>query len=141
AFSGERLHFQEGGFPKLKELDLTRLSRLSSVSIDEEALLGLEHLRFNNNPQLKMLPQDLQNLKNLQFLGFADMPATLVDSIDPEKGGPCHWMINHIPLVLIRQKVGSRFNDYELRPIPTQCGQLQIAVNSSLFKFRYATVL
>ncbi|XP_058722140.1 disease resistance protein RPM1-like [Vicia villosa] len=120
AFSGERLHFQKGGFHKLKELDLTRLSKLSSVSIDEEALLCLEHFRFNNNPQLKVVPQDLQHLKNLQFLGFADMPVELVDSIDLEKDGPSHWIINHIPLVLIRQKVGEKFHDYELRPIPTQ---------------------
>ncbi|CAI8595943.1 unnamed protein product [Vicia faba] len=120
AFSGERLHFQKEGFHKLKELDLTRLNRLSSVSIDEEALLCLEHFRFNNNPQLKVVPQDLHHLKNLQFLGFADMPVELVDSIDLEKDGPCHWIINHIPLVLIRQKVGEKFHDYELRPIPTQ---------------------
>ncbi|XP_004499777.1 disease resistance protein RPM1 [Cicer arietinum] len=120
AFSGECLHFQVGGFPRLKELDLTRLNRLSSVSIDEGALLCLEHFRFNNNPQLKVVPPDLQHLNNLQFLGFADMPAELVDSIDIEKDGPCHWIINHIPLVLIRQKVGTRFHDYELRPIPTQ---------------------
>ncbi|CAL5201360.1 unnamed protein product [Lathyrus oleraceus] len=120
SFSGERLHFQKGGFYKLIELDLTRLNRLKSVSIDKEALLGLEDFRFNNNPQLKVVPQDLQNLKNLQILELIDMPAELVDSIDPDKGGPCHWIINHIPLVLIRQKVGSRYHDYELRPIPTQ---------------------
>ncbi|MCH79679.1 NBS-containing resistance-like protein [Trifolium medium] len=120
AFYGEKLHFQKGGFHKLKELDLTRLNRLSSVSIDKDALQGLEHFRFNNNPQLKVLPRDLENLKNLQFLGFADMPAELVDSIDLEKGGPCHWVINHIPLVQIRQTAGSKFHDYELYRIPTQ---------------------
>ncbi|XP_058722157.1 disease resistance protein RPM1-like [Vicia villosa] len=120
AFSGERLHFQKGGFYKLIELDLNRLNRLKSVSIDKEALLGLEEFRFNNNPQLKVAPQDLQNLKNLQLLELIDMPAELVDSIDLDKGGPCHWIINPIPLVLIRQKVGSRYHDYELRPIPTQ---------------------
>ncbi|XP_045820979.1 disease resistance protein RPM1-like [Trifolium pratense] len=120
AYYGENLHFQKGGFHKLKELDLTRLNRLSSVSIDKEALQSLEHFRFNNNPQLKVLPQDLKNLENLQFLGFADMPAELVDSIDLETGGPCHWVINHIPLVLIRQKWGPKFHDYDLRPIPTQ---------------------
>ncbi|XP_039687289.1 disease resistance protein RPM1 [Medicago truncatula] len=113
AFSGERLHFQRGGFPKLKELELTRLNRLSSISIDEDALVNLEHFRFKNNPQLKVVPEDLQNLKNLQFLGFAEMPVELVDSIDPEKGGVYHQIINHIPLVRIRQNVGSR-------RIPTQ---------------------
>jgi len=120
AFSGEKLHFKKGGFPKLKELDLTRLNRLSSVSIDKEALLCLEHFRFKNNSQLKVLPHDLQNLKNLQFLGFAEMPVELVDSIDPEKGGTHHWIINHIPLVQIRQNVGSKFHDYILHRIPTQ---------------------
>jgi len=120
AFAGESLHFQEGGFPMLKELDLTRLNRLSSVSIDRDALLGLEHFRCNNIPELKVLPQDLQNLKNLQFLGFADMPVELVDSIDRAKDGGCHWIINHIPLVLIRHKVGSSFHEYEWRHIPTQ---------------------
>jgi len=34
AFSGKILHFKKGGFPKLKELDLTRLNSLSSISID-----------------------------------------------------------------------------------------------------------
>ncbi|XP_004499780.1 disease resistance protein RPM1-like [Cicer arietinum] len=119
AFCGESLHFQVGGFPKLKELDLTRLNKLSSITIDKGALLCLEHFRFNNNPQLKVVPQDLQHLKNLQFLGFADMPDELVESIDPEKRGECHWIVKHIQLVLIRKKVGSRFHDYELYPIHT----------------------
>ncbi|GAU16457.1 hypothetical protein TSUD_118060 [Trifolium subterraneum] len=119
AFAGDRLHFQVGGFPKLKELDLTRLNNLSSITIEKGALLGLDHFRFNNNPRLKVVPQDLKHLENLQFLGFADMPLELVESIDPRKGGECHWIIKHIPLVLIRRKVGSRFHDYELYPIPT----------------------
>jgi len=119
AFSGESLHFQVEGFPKLRELDLTRLSKLSSITIDNGALLCLDHIRFNNNPELKVVPQDLQHLKNLQFLGFADMPNELVESIDPEKDGQYHWIIKHIPLVLIRQKVGSGFYDYDLHRIPT----------------------
>ncbi|XP_057451340.1 disease resistance protein RPM1-like [Lotus japonicus] len=119
SFAGESLYFQVGGFPKLKELDLTRLNRLSSISIDKGALLGLEHFRFNNNPELRVVPEDLKHLMNLQFLGFNNMPAELVESIDPEKGGQCHWIIKHIPLVLIRQSVGPKFHDYELRPIPT----------------------
>ncbi|CAJ1958737.1 unnamed protein product [Sphenostylis stenocarpa] len=119
AYVGESLHFKRGGFPRLKELDLTRLSKLSSISIDEGALLRLEHFRFKDNPQMKVVPHDLKHLKSLQFLGFADMPAELVESIDPAKGGQDHSVIKHIPLVLIRQNVGPKFHDYELRPIPT----------------------
>ncbi|WJX30610.1 hypothetical protein P8452_19128 [Trifolium repens] len=116
AFAGESLHFKVGGFLKLKEIDLTRLNKLSSVSTDKEALLGLEHFRFNKNPQLTVLPQDLQNLKNLQFLGFADMPAELVNSI--KEGGSCHAIIDHIPLVKICQNKGPEFNQYDLEIIP-----------------------
>ncbi|TKY49770.1 Disease resistance protein RPM1 [Spatholobus suberectus] len=119
AYAGESLHFKEGGFPKLKELDLTRLSKLNSLFIDKGALLGLEHFRFKDIPQIKVVPHDLKHLENLQFLGFADMPTELVASIDPEKGGQHYSIIKHIPLVLIRQNVGPGFHDYELRPIPT----------------------
>ncbi|CAJ2638711.1 unnamed protein product [Trifolium pratense] len=120
AFAGDSLHFKVGGFPKLKELDLTRLNKLSSISIDREALLALEHFRCHDNPQLKVLPKDLQNLENLKYLEFADMPVELVDSIDPNKDGPCHRIINHIPRVQVREKVESSFPKYELRLIPTQ---------------------
>ncbi|PNX75246.1 NBS-containing resistance-like protein [Trifolium pratense] len=122
AFASDSLHFQVGGFPKLKEIDLTRLNKLSSISIDKGALLGLEHFRFKNNPRLKVLPQDLQNLKNLLFLGFAEMPAELVDSIEVD--GPCHGIINHIPLVQIRENVGSQFHDYRLRRIRTKINMM-----------------
>jgi disease resistance protein RPM1 len=120
AFAGESLHFKVGGFLKLKEIDLTRLNKLSSMFIDEKALPCLEHFRFKNNPQLKVLPQDLENLKKLQFLGFAEMPDELVDSIDPEKDGSRHWVINHIPFVQIRRNFGSQFHEYKLHRIPTQ---------------------
>ncbi|RDX94170.1 Disease resistance protein RPM1, partial [Mucuna pruriens] len=119
AYVGDSLHFKIGGFPKLKELDLTRLSRLNSLYIDKGALLGLVHFRFKDNPQMNVVPCDLKHLENLQFLGFADMPTELVESIDPEKGGQHYSIIKHIPLVLIRQNVGPGFRDYELRPIPT----------------------
>jgi disease resistance protein RPM1 len=106
-------------FPKLKELDLTRSNKLSSITIDKEALPVLDDFKFNNNPLLKVVPQDLKHLENLQYLRFIDMPPELVESIDPKKGGQCHWIIKHIPLVLIRHKVGPRYHDYELYTIPT----------------------
>jgi disease resistance protein RPM1 len=76
----------------------------------------LEHFRFNNNPQLTAVPHDLRHLEKLEFLGFADMPNELVESIDPDKGGKDYWVIKHIPLVLIRQKVGPKLHDYEVGP-------------------------
>jgi disease resistance protein RPM1 len=95
------------------------LNKLSSITIDKGALLVLDDFKFNNNPLLKVVPQDLKHLENLQYLRFIDMPPELVESIDPKKGGQCHWIIKHIPLVLIRHKVGPRYHDYELYTIPT----------------------
>ncbi|GAU16453.1 hypothetical protein TSUD_118020 [Trifolium subterraneum] len=120
AFSGDRLHFKAGGFTKLKHLDIIRLNNLSSISIDRGALPAFEYFKCNDNPQLKVLPSDLQNLENLKYLEFADMPVELVDSIDPNKDGPCHWIINHIPRVQVCEKVESSFSQYEWRSIPTQ---------------------
>ncbi|CAJ1958739.1 unnamed protein product [Sphenostylis stenocarpa] len=111
AYEGESLHFKKDGFPKLKELDLTRLSRLSSMSIDKGALLGLEHLSFRDNPQMKVLPCGLEHLKNLQFLGFVDMPTELEESIDPAKDGRHYGVIKHIACVSVRYNVhGPRFH-------------------------------
>ncbi|WJX30609.1 hypothetical protein P8452_19127 [Trifolium repens] len=119
AIAGDSLHFQVGGFHELKELDLTRLNKLSSVSIGTGALPALEYFSCHGNPELKVLPSDLQYLENLKYLGFADMPKELVDSIDPNEGGTCHSIINHIPRVQVREKVESRFHEYDWRRIPT----------------------
>lgn len=126
AYVGESLHFKIGGFLKLKELDLTRLSKLNTVFIDKGALLCLEHFRFKAIPEMKKVPDDLKHLQKLQFLGFAEMPTEFVDRIDPQKGGQDYSIIKDIPLVLIRQNKGPGFNDYELRAIPTSASVSEI---------------
>ncbi|CAJ1958743.1 unnamed protein product [Sphenostylis stenocarpa] len=106
AYAGESLHFRKEGFPKLKELDLTRLRRLRSMSIDKGALLGLEHLNFRDNPQMKELPRGLEHLKNLQFFGFVDMPFDLEEALILLKMEGIMGLSSIFPHVLIRQNVG-----------------------------------
>jgi disease resistance protein RPM1 len=44
AYDGEILHFPNGGFLKLKRLNLSRLNRVNSIVVDKGALLSLEHV-------------------------------------------------------------------------------------------------
>ncbi|KAJ1405887.1 Virus X resistance protein-like, coiled-coil domain [Sesbania bispinosa] len=116
AYDGEVLHFQSGGFPKLKELDLSRLNRVSSILIDKGALLCLEHFKIDKIPQLKEVPSGIKPLDNLKVIDFVDMPAEFVESIDTENGQD-YWIIKHVPLVFIRRWIGPKSRDYEVRTI------------------------
>lgn len=116
AYSGEILHFEEKGFPKLKKLFLSCLNRLHFIIIDKDALLDLEYLNFNKIPNMKQVPSGIKQLKNMEVIRFTDMPTEFVESIDPDKGQD-YFIINHVPLIYIRHKVGPKLNDYDIRTI------------------------
>jgi disease resistance protein RPM1 len=46
AYDGEQLHFEEGGFRKLKKLTLKELKKLKMVEIDKGSMPGLEQLEI-----------------------------------------------------------------------------------------------
>ncbi|GMN19926.1 hypothetical protein TIFTF001_048678 [Ficus carica] len=75
AYYGEKLHFEQGAFPKLKVLDLYDLSKLNSIVIEEGALCNLERFEIGPCPQLKEVPPGIQHLTNLDRLLFFYMPA------------------------------------------------------------------
>ncbi|RDX94171.1 Disease resistance protein RPM1, partial [Mucuna pruriens] len=116
AYDGEILHFQSGGFPKLKKLNLARLNRVNSILIDKGALLSLEYFKITKIPHVKKVSSGIKALDNLKVIDFLDMPTEFVESIDPEKGQD-YWIINHIPLVFIRSWIGPKFHDLEVRTI------------------------
>ncbi|WVY93410.1 hypothetical protein V8G54_032498 [Vigna mungo] len=96
SYDGETLHFENGGFQKLKELQLNGLQQLSSILIDSGALESLEKLQIMSIPQLKAVPSGIQHLKKLQVLDILYMPTEFQQRIDPN-GGKEHWMIKHVP--------------------------------------------
>ncbi|KAH1248163.1 Disease resistance protein RPM1 [Glycine max] len=116
AYGGEILHFQSGGFPKLKELYLARLNRVNSVLIDKGSLLSLEYFIIAKIPHLKKLSSGIKALDNLKVIDFRDMPTELVESIDPKKGQD-YEIINQVPLVIIRHWIGPKLSDFEVRAI------------------------
>ncbi|XP_061972560.1 disease resistance protein RPM1-like [Populus nigra] len=73
AYNGERMHFEGGGFQKLKYLYLAGLDYLNEMSIDEGALPLLERLEIGPCPMLEEVPSGLQNLKCLEVLSLAWM--------------------------------------------------------------------
>jgi len=116
AYDGETLHFQSGGFPRLKELNMARLNTVSAILIDEGALVSLEYLQITKITHLKKVPSGIKALDSLKVIDICDMPTELVESIDPQNGQD-YWIINHVPLVVIRRWIGPKVNDFEVHTI------------------------
>ncbi|KAL5547926.1 hypothetical protein UlMin_003157 [Ulmus minor] len=68
---GEELHFENGGFEKLKELWMRKLDGLKHIEIDEGALPALEKLYLFHCPLLKEFPsvKHLKKLKHFEIDG------------------------------------------------------------------------
>ncbi|XP_057451327.1 disease resistance protein RPM1-like [Lotus japonicus] len=115
AYVGESLHF-EVGFQKLKRLYLVDLNEVSSIVIENGALPALERLLLMRLPQLKEMPSSFHLLKSLETLYLTDMSHEFNQSIDPDHG-PKYWVIKHVQMVSIREKVGPNFRDYNYRTI------------------------
>ncbi|KAL5567441.1 hypothetical protein UlMin_024016 [Ulmus minor] len=73
AFDGERLHFEEGGFGKLKVLVLRELRGLKVVEVDEGALPVLEKLNIMKNPMLEKVFSNIQSSRNLKNVTVQDI--------------------------------------------------------------------
>nr|AHB64357.1 NBS-LRR protein [Cicer arietinum] len=83
SYEGESLHFKKGGFLKLKELGVKYLYNLNSIIIEKGALASLKELTFMNIPNLKRVPSNIDNWKNLEVLNTHFMPKEFEKSIAP----------------------------------------------------------
>jgi len=97
-YEGQSLYFQNGGFHKLKELNIGNSSSLCSIIIDKGSLCSLRKLELWRNTKLKTVPTGIQHLEKLKNLNIWDMPTEFVQSIAPN-GGKEHWIIEHVPFV------------------------------------------
>ncbi|RZB51232.1 Disease resistance protein RPM1 isoform A [Glycine soja] len=96
AYEGETLHFQCGGFQKLKQLSLSSLDQLKCILIDRGALCSVEKIVLQDLSQLKTVPSGIQHLEKLKDIIIDDMPTEFEQRIAPD-GGEDHWIIQDVP--------------------------------------------
>ncbi|KAE8099207.1 hypothetical protein FH972_017207 [Carpinus fangiana] len=112
-YDGEGLHFEEGGFQKLKRLTLKNLNRLKMVEIDRGSLPVLEQLQIGPCPQMKV-PSGIQHLKSLKFLDFYEMQREFVLHLQPNRGKD-YWKVNKVITICFSYKIkGEQYQIYKL---------------------------
>jgi disease resistance protein RPM1 len=114
AYDGEQLHFEEGGFRKLKRLTLRELKKLKMVEIDRGSLPGLEQLEIGPCPQMKEVPSGIQHLESLKILDFYEMHREFVLRMQPD-GGEDYWKVKKVTTIRLRYRIkGERYQIYKL---------------------------
>lgn len=97
AYKDKNLHFEDGSFKNLIELDLFGLQHLNNILIDKGALPSLKKLRVAFIPNLKMVPNNNKHLKKLQVLYMREMSEEFMKSITLQEGKE-HWIFKHATL-------------------------------------------
>ncbi|KAL5548069.1 hypothetical protein UlMin_003300 [Ulmus minor] len=95
AYEGEQLHFEQGGFQKLKLLQLDQLDGLKEMKISRGTLPLLEKLFIISCSQLKMTASNLRGLKSLELVEISEMPRKFELDMQPE-GDKDHWKIRNV---------------------------------------------
>lgn len=115
AYNGKKLHFKEGEFTKLKELELRYLRYLNQLNvliIDKGSLPLLEELSIGPNPQLKEVPFRIRFLGNLKELSFIGMTKEFEEILDLNQGTH-YWIIVHVPVIYLLHKIGKGYYNYD----------------------------
>jgi disease resistance protein RPM1 len=97
AYDGLCLHFEDGWFQKLKELNVVECHKFVEVIIDKGALPSLKKLHLHALLGLESIPTDIQHLEKLEVLRISYMSDVCVQNISTED-----WnLMQHVPLVHI----------------------------------------
>ncbi|MCH87424.1 disease resistance protein [Trifolium medium] len=96
AYEGLCLHFQDGGFQKLKELYIGNSDELRDIIIDKGALPSLKKLQLHEIRQLKNIPTEIQHLEKLEVLYIRDVQVDFLQRISTEDW---NWIMENVPLV------------------------------------------
>ncbi|KAM1069964.1 hypothetical protein ACFX13_001865 [Malus domestica] len=112
AYDGVQLHFEEGGFQKLRHLELRDMEGLNSLIIDNGVMPLLQEFHIGPSPQLKEVPSGIHHLRKLRYLVFFEMPKEFERHMDPNNGLQ-HWIVEHTQDVRFSYKFGPRWCEYE----------------------------
>ncbi|KAJ4977389.1 hypothetical protein NE237_002495 [Protea cynaroides] len=100
SFEGKELICSVGGFSKLRNLSLHKLSNLEDLKVEEGAFPCLKFLIISECNHLKMLPDGLRQVTTLQELNLFNMPEEFNVRVQ-ENTGEDWEKIKHIPSVTI----------------------------------------
>ncbi|CAL5191835.1 unnamed protein product [Lathyrus oleraceus] len=98
AYGGLNLHFQDGWFQKLKEMNVGSSNELKEIIIDKGAMPSLKKLQLYGLPRLKNIPTGIQHLEKLEVLHFRSMQ---VDFLQRNSSEDWNWIMEHVPVVEI----------------------------------------
>ncbi|KAK1661625.1 hypothetical protein QYE76_049784 [Lolium multiflorum] len=79
AFVGKKLRFCSGSFPKLRILGIGGSHNLNQAEIEDGAMASLVSLLFDDCPELKVLPDGIENLRALEDLRLVDTGEELLE--------------------------------------------------------------
>ncbi|XP_027342840.1 disease resistance protein RPM1-like [Abrus precatorius] len=103
-YEGACLHFHDGGFRYLEELELGSLHSLKSITIDSKSLPSLKKIKLRDIPQLKEVPSGIKHLKNLEDLNIEKMKAEF-ESMIGDYLRQEHSIIQHVLRVIVNGKL------------------------------------
>ncbi|XP_059436286.1 disease resistance protein RPM1-like [Corylus avellana] len=113
-YDGERLHFEEGGFQKLKKLTLKKMNILKMAEIDRGSLPVLEQLEIGPCPQMREVPSGIQHLKSLKIIDFYEMQRDFVLHLQPDRGKD-YWKVKKVTTIHFGYRIkGEQYQIYKL---------------------------
>jgi len=102
AYGGSHMYFQDGWFPKLKELYIGSSDELTDIIIDKGALSSLKMLQLYGLSNLKNIT-GIQHLEKLEVLLIRSMQVECLQHNSPDDW---NWIMEHVPLVEISRVDG-----------------------------------
>ncbi|KEH33965.1 LRR and NB-ARC domain disease resistance protein [Medicago truncatula] len=96
-YEGLQLHFQDGGFQKLKELEVSDCIELREIIIDKGSIPSLKALSLIDLHNLKNIPTGIQHLEKLEELWIAGVDDEFGKRSSTEDW---NWIMEHVSLVM-----------------------------------------
>ncbi|KAG7994934.1 hypothetical protein I3843_01G083900 [Carya illinoinensis] len=99
AYTGKKMICSVRGFPQLETLILHSLHGLEEWEIEKGSMPKLYHLKIGFFHNLRMVPDGLQFVGNLQKLEIVSMDSSFVERLG--EGGQDFYKIRHVPSVKV----------------------------------------
>ncbi|KAG6666627.1 hypothetical protein CIPAW_01G045000 [Carya illinoinensis] len=117
AYTGKKMMCSVRGFPQLQSLILDHLTNLEEWEVEEGSMPSLCHLKIEYCWDLRMVPDGLQFVGNLQKLEIVSMYSSFVARLG--EGGQDFYKIRHVPSLEVKNTISKNrgVRRYRLEPL------------------------